>query len=115
MQRTHLCTAYGSQVSLIPLDEVFFFRAEHKYVTLVHQGGEALLEEPLKSLEEEFSSCFVRIHRPALVSLTHIQGIEKNSNGRAQVVLKGCSARLEVSRRHLLTLRHMITTDLTRR
>ena len=32
-------------------------------------GGDELIEEPLKSLEEEFASRFVRVHRNSLVAV----------------------------------------------
>ncbi len=114
-QRTHLCTSIGNQVTLIPVDEVLFFRAEHKYVTLVHKNGESLIEEPLKQLEEEFGTRFIRIHRNALVSVAHIGGMEKTSEGKQRLVLLGSDARLEISRRHLPDVRKMIKTNLTRK
>ena len=114
-QRTHLCTSIGNQVSLIPVDEVLFFRAEHKYVTLVHKHGESLIEEPLKQLEEEFGTRFVRIHRNALVSVAHISGMEKTQEGKQRLVLLGSDIRLEISRRHLPDVRKMIKNNLTRK
>jgi DNA-binding LytR/AlgR family response regulator len=39
---------------LIPVDEILYFIAEQKYTTLRHLAGEELIEESLKSLEEEF-------------------------------------------------------------
>ena len=113
--RTHLCTSIGNQVSLIPVDEVLFFRAEHKYVTLVHKGGESLIEEPLKQLEEEFGNRFIRIHRNALVSVAHIGGMEKTPEGKQRLVLLGSNTRLEISRRHLPEVRKMIKNNLTRK
>ncbi len=114
-QRTHLCTSIGNLVSLIPVDNVLFFRAEHKYVTLVHTKGESLIEEPLKLLEEEFGSRFVRIHRNALVSVEHIGGMEKTIEGKQRLVLNGTDIKLEISRRHLPEVRKMIKTNLTRK
>ena len=114
-QRTHLCTSVGNQVSLIPVDDVLFFRAEHKYVTLVHKAGESLIEEPLKSLEEEFGARFVRVHRNALVSVAHISGMEKTPEGKQRLVLNGTDTRLEIRRRHLPEVRKMIKNNLTRK
>ncbi len=112
-QRTHLCTAFGNSVSLIPLNEVLFFRAEHKYVTLVHKHGESLLEEPLKLLEQEFAGQFIRIHRNALVSLAYIKGTERTPDGKSRLIIDGCDTRLEISRRHLPELRKILKGRLT--
>jgi two-component system response regulator AlgR len=114
-QRTHICTSIGNQVSLIPVDEVLFFRAEQKYVTLIHTKGESLIEEPLRLLEKEFGSRFVRIHRNALVSVKHIEGMINTNSGKHLVVLIGTDIQLEISRRHLSPVRKMIKTDLTRK
>jgi two-component system, LytTR family, response regulator AlgR len=41
----------------------------------------------------------VRIHRNALVSVRHLERIERNSEGQYFVRLRGCEAPLQVSRR----------------
>ena len=70
--RSHISARTRKGIELIPLEHVIFFIADHKYVTLRHEGGEVLLDEPLKALEDEFGERFVRIHRNALVALSLI-------------------------------------------
>ena len=84
---------------LIPLEEVQFFFAEQKYTTVRHLNGEDLIEDSLKSLEEEFAADFVRIHRNALVSVRFLERIERGNDGQYFVRLRGCEAPLQVSRR----------------
>ena len=55
-------------LKLIPIEEVFCFQADQKYTTVKHLKGEDLIEDSLKTLEEEFAASFVRIHRNALVN-----------------------------------------------
>ncbi|MEM9184042.1 MAG: LytTR family DNA-binding domain-containing protein, partial [Pseudomonadota bacterium] len=81
--------------------------AEHKYVTVIYRGGEVLIEEPLKALEDEFGDRFMRVHRNALVALTAVAGLEK-SEGQIVVRLHGTERRLEVSRRNLPQVRKII-------
>ena len=76
-------------MSLIPIDEISVFRADQKYVVVEHDGGEDLIDESLKSLEEEFGDRFVRIHRSALVALERIDRIEKSADGSQRVVMRG--------------------------
>ena len=38
---------------LLPVDEIRYFQAEHKYVTVGHPKQRLLIEESLKSLEAE--------------------------------------------------------------
>jgi two-component system response regulator AlgR len=95
-------------VDLIALDDVRFFLADHKYVTVYHTGGEHLLDETLKELEEEFGERLLRIHRNALVSVTHIEGLERNHQGQYQVRLAGTEQRPVVSRRHAGALKVLL-------
>jgi two-component system response regulator AlgR len=83
---------------------VFFF-AEQKYTTVRHTKGEDLIEDSLRSLEEEFGATFVRIHRNALVSVRYLEGIDRNAEGQYLVRLRGCPAPLQVSRRMASELR----------
>jgi len=106
--RSHLCVKIGNRLELIPLDDVYYFQADQKYVTLCHRHGEAVIEDSLKSLEQEFSSWFIRIHRNALVALAHIRGLEKTPDGRYQVVFDAIPQRLEVSRRHASAVRQIV-------
>ena len=83
---------------VIPIEDIQFFLAEQKYTTVRHVNGEDLIEDSLRSLEEEFGSVFVRIHRNALVSVRYLERIERNA-GQYFVRLRGCEAPLQVSRR----------------
>jgi two-component system response regulator AlgR len=62
----------------------------------------------LKSLEQEFSGDFMRIHRNALVAVGAIRGLDKNAEGHCCVLLEGVDERLEVSRRLLPEVRKRI-------
>ena len=73
--RTSACAA-ATASSSFPIEEVFCFQADQKYTTVKHQKGEDLIEDSLKTLEEEFAASFVRIHRNALVN-TQIPGAHR--------------------------------------
>jgi two-component system response regulator AlgR len=98
-RRTHIAARHREGLRLIPIEEIQFFFAEQKYTTVRHVKGEDLIEDSLRSLEEEFGSAFVRIHRNALVSARYLEGIERNTEGQYFVKLRGCPAPLQVSRR----------------
>jgi two-component system response regulator AlgR len=97
--RTHIAARHREGLRLIPIEEIQFFFADQKYTTVRHLKGEDLIEDSLRSLEEEFSTAFVRIHRNALVSVRFLEGIERNAEGQYFVKLRGCPAPLQVSRR----------------
>lgn len=107
-QRSHISAKTRRGVELIPLDDVRFFIADHKYVTVHHTGGETLIDDTLKELETEFTDRFVRIHRNALVATAHIEGMEKTPQGHYQVRLQGMEDKPVVSRRHVSKLREVL-------
>jgi two-component system response regulator AlgR len=98
-KRTHIAARHREGLRLIPIEEVQFFFAEQKYTTVRHLKGEDLIEDSLRSLEEEFTTEVVRIHRNALVSVRFLERIERNAEGQYFVKLRGCPAPLQVSRR----------------
>jgi len=98
-RRSHIAARRREGVRLIPLEEVQYFLADQKYTTVRHLGGEDLIEDSLRSLEGEFGTAFVRIHRNALVGVRHLERIERNAEGQYLVRLRGCEAPLPVSRR----------------
>lgn len=97
--RSHISVRVRDQLRLIPLDEVLCFVAEQKYTTVRHTRGEDLIEESLRSLEDEFGSRFVRVHRNALVAVAQIERIEREPDGHYAVHLRHGGGRLQVSRR----------------
>ena len=108
--RTRLSIRSHDGILLVPVEDVAYLRAEHKYVSvgLVSSPREVLLDEPLKDLEQEFADRFLRIHRNALVARQHIRGLEKQDDGGYGVRLQGCADLLAVSRRHLGEVRESI-------
>ena len=103
-----LSVSYRGGLLRIPLDQVIYFRADQKYVTVCHQGGEALLEDSLKSLEERYGARFLRIHRNALVAAEALVGLEKGADGHSYARLSGTDSLLEISRRHLAEVRRWL-------
>ena len=110
--RKHVCTRVFDELRLIPIDDVICFRADQKYVTVEHDNGQDLIDDSLKSLAEEFSGDFVRIHRGALVAVQRIDRIEKTAQGKSRVILRDNSQvddnELIISRRHLAEVRRRL-------
>jgi len=101
--RRFLSVSERGRVTLVPLDEVLYLKAEQKYVTVRTRAREYLVEESLAHLEEEFAKLFIRVHRNCLVARRSIRGFERLSGEEAEaiwsVVLEGCEEKLPVSRR----------------
>ncbi len=111
-RRQHVCTRIQGELRLIPIESVSYFSADQKYVTVHHGDGENLIDDSLKSLEDEFTDEFVRIHRGALVAVDQIDRLQKTDDGKIRVVLRqdslADSDELIISRRHLTNVRNRL-------
>ena len=108
-RRQHVCTRVQGELRLIPIESVSYFHADQKYVTVHHGDGQDLIDDSLKSLEDEFTDEFVRIHRGVLVAVDQIDRLQKTDDGKIRVVLRqeslADSDELIISRRHLTDVR----------
>jgi two-component system response regulator AlgR len=109
-RRSHISARTRRGIELIPIDEVRFFQADQKYVTVRHGEGELLIDETLRELEDEFGKRFVRVHRNALVASRYIEGLERDENGHFQIRMRGVDERVDISRRHLSSVRKYVQT-----
>ena len=106
--RSHLSAMVHGNLKLVPINDIHYLKAEQKYVIAAWPDGELLLDEPLKSLESEFHSLFVRIHRNALVALQYIDTLKKENNNNYSLNVRDMEVSLHVSRRHVSTVRKVI-------
>ncbi len=123
--RTHITVQIRGNILLIAVENIICFLAEHKYTTVKYTKDELLMErsvqdnptetaleetiieETLKSLEQEFSQYFLRVHRNALIRKDKIQSLIKTENTYI-VKLKQLHKGIEVSRRHVSDVRKWI-------
>lgn len=106
--RTHLSAMVQGNIQLISINNIYYLKAEQKYVTAAWPGGEILVDEPLVALESEFSNQFIRIHRNALVAKNHIDSLIKTNEGQHVIKLSDMPIELDVSRRHLSEVKKLI-------
>ena len=106
--RQHISARTRNGLVLVPIGEVRCFVADHKYVTVYHTKGELLVDDALKDLEDEFSGRFVRVHRNALISLPHVEGMERVPPGHYCIRLQGTNAKPIISRRNVTELRNQL-------
>jgi two-component system, LytTR family, response regulator AlgR len=96
---------------LVPSDDVIYFRAEQKYVTVMTANREYLIEDSLTRIDEEFGGRYLRIHRNCLARADLIESFERDADadGEAQwiVTLRGRNERLPVSRRQHAQVRSL--------
>jgi DNA-binding LytR/AlgR family response regulator len=89
----------GRQVRLIDVDEVLFFQSDTRYTRIVLRDYEALVRTPLKDLISGLDpDRFWQIHRATVVNVNAVAAAERLDAERMQVLIKGRSETLPVSR-----------------
>lgn len=106
--RTHLCARLRGSLRLIPVADVVYLQAEEKYVVVHHLGGQDLIEDSLKALEQEFPERFLRIHRNCLVARSELRELRRGNDGQVHALLKRSADALEISRRCLPQIRQLL-------
>ncbi len=109
--RSHLQwikASVGNSVRLIPVEQVLYLRADAKYTVVAWEGGEALIRTPIRELADALDpSCFVQIHRSAIVNLAQVDRFSHGPGDSGEVHLKGRAERLSVSRSYVHLFRQM--------
>ena len=107
-RRSHISARTRRGVELIPVEDVRYFQADQKYVTVRHAEGEVIIDETLRDLEEEFADRFVRVHRNALVAARFVTGLDRQPDGQYQIRLRDVEEAIDISRRHVAAVRKFI-------
>jgi DNA-binding LytR/AlgR family response regulator len=103
-----ITAAQGESLRLITVDEICYFRADHKYTLVVTPDSEALIRRPLKALAEEVDpQAFWQIHRSALVSVKQIAGVNRDVRGHLTVKLKQRPETLPVGENYVHLFKQM--------
>lgn len=108
-KRRGIVTKSRRGIELVPFADVRYFKAEHKYVTMHHATGAALIDETLRSLEAEFQGALLRVHRHTLVAVRHVVAMQRSQSGECyQLKLSGLPTPIRVSRRRATAVRRAL-------
>ncbi|HUQ27655.1 MAG TPA: LytTR family DNA-binding domain-containing protein [Usitatibacter sp.] len=89
----------GSNVRLIPVEEVLFFQSDEKYTRVVTQDAEALIRKPIRELLDELDPAkFWQVHRATIVNVDHIAAVRRGLKDQAEISLRDHAETLVVSR-----------------
>ena len=89
----------GTEIRMIPVEDVLYFVSDEKYTRVQTAQQEALIRKPIKELLAELDPAqFWQIHRSTLINTRAIAGVTRDERGRQMVTLKGRPEKLEVSR-----------------
>jgi len=98
----------GDGVRLIPVEEVYYFKASDKYTMVITKEGESLIRKPIKELADELDpQQFWRIHRGTIVNIHYVAQVSRSVTGRGVVRLKGRSESLAISRQYIHLFKQM--------
>ncbi|MGZ5180636.1 MAG: LytR/AlgR family response regulator transcription factor [Ramlibacter sp.] len=97
----------GNSVRLIPVEQVVYLKADHKYTVVVWQEGEAVIRKTIREMAIALDPArFAQIHRSAIVNLAHVAQFAHLEDA-GEVTLKGRDERLPVSRSYLHLFQRM--------
>ena len=103
-----LTASSGNTTRLIRIEDVLYFRADHKYTLVVTAAGEAVLRKPIKDLLEVLDPAhFKQVHRSTIVNLRAIASITRDDAGRGVIALSSRPETLLVSQPYMALFRAM--------
>jgi DNA-binding LytR/AlgR family response regulator len=98
----------GFDIHLITVDDVCYFRADNKYVSVVTANSESLITMPLKELIERLDpEMFWQVHRGLIVNIKSIKCVRRALAGHLDLRLKERPETLRVSAAYAHLFKHM--------
>ncbi|MCL6219437.1 LytR/AlgR family response regulator transcription factor [Zunongwangia pacifica] len=86
---TSLSIKTGKKIIFLKLNDILFFKAKDKYVSVfLKNGEEQLCEQSLQQLVENLPENFRRIHRAILINSDYIKEIHSYFNSRFAFILE---------------------------
>lgn len=89
----------GNTVRMVPVDEVCYFQATDKYVSVITASAELLIRLSLKELLAQLpAERFRQVHRGTIVNLAQVESARRDDRGRVTLKLRQRDETLPVSR-----------------
>lgn len=106
-----ICVNDGKDMVIIPMDDISLITMESRYVHIFYQDKDILLTDSLTNIANRLdASCFLSIHRNAMVNMSYVLGIKRRGLRQYNVVLGPPLQReLPISRARLEAVRDWLT------
>jgi DNA-binding LytR/AlgR family response regulator len=89
----------GSNIRMVPVEQVLYLEAADKYVRVLTDGHEYLIRTPLKELLPQLDAQqFWQVHRGTVVRADAIDTVTRDEAGKLHLTLRGRKEKLPVSR-----------------
>lgn len=100
--------SHGELTLQVPVNEVLFFHADHKYTVVQTAAGERLIRTPIAELAAQLDpDQFWQVHRSTLINMDHLQSTRRDAASRLFLRMRGHDAELPVSRAYVHRFRAM--------
>lgn len=104
----YLSVKKGFEIHVIPLQDIYFFKAVNIYVELHLKNGKIeIYDKSIKNLSQLLPSNYLRIHKSFIVNIEIIDKIKKLGGGQYRVILKNNDC-LPVSRQQIKSLKKLL-------
>jgi DNA-binding LytR/AlgR family response regulator len=98
----------GSDIHLVTVDDICYFRADNKYIAVVTPESESLITTSLKELAERLDpAVFWQIHRGVIVNINAVKSVRRMLAGHLELRLKQRPETLRVSAANAHLFKHM--------
>jgi DNA-binding LytR/AlgR family response regulator len=98
----------GAAVRLITVEEILYFKSDHKYTSVITADTEALIKKTIKELASELDpTMFWQVHRSSIVNVHAIESVIRDDGGNLALRLKRRPDRLQVSEAYHHLFRQM--------
>jgi len=104
----YLRASIGSDIRIVPVEEVLYFEAADKYVVVTTRTGELLIRTSLKELCAQLDpERFWQVHRSTVVNVDHVESATVSTLGKMSLKLRGFDGTVAVSRQYAHLFRQM--------
>jgi DNA-binding LytR/AlgR family response regulator len=98
----------GGTVRLIPVEDVLWFEAADKYVTVATSKGDRTIRMTLRELLAQLDpAVFWQVHRGTIVNTRHVVEANQDTSGQVVLVMAGRTDKIQVSRQFSHLFRRM--------
>ncbi|RDJ98785.1 LytR/AlgR family response regulator transcription factor [Paraburkholderia lacunae] len=104
----YLRASSGSDIRIVPVEEVLYFEAADKYVVVTTRTGELLIRTSLKELCAQLDPArFWQVHRSTVVNVDQVESASVSTLGKMSLKLRGHNGAIAVSKQYAHIFRQM--------
>jgi DNA-binding LytR/AlgR family response regulator len=98
----------GAIVRMIMVDDICYFKADHKVTLVMEESGESIIRKSIRDLLDELDpDLFLQVHRSTVVNVSAIDAVLRDGRGNVSLKLKNRPEQLSVSEPHHPLFRQM--------